>query len=179
MLKDVATAPDGTMWAVGWIVGHGGVTVPLVERWNGTAWARVAAPGHGQLSGVAIEGDSRPIAVGWRETDAGDEIVTLRERTAAGRPLPGDGDPGRLTAVAAAQSTVAVGLRDDDSGLPTAIAMSYQDGWQPIDLGATPLAPGGAQMLGVTGEGGDFLGVGIQGIETGFGSMLATGACGT
>jgi hypothetical protein len=179
VLKDVVTAPDGTMWAVGWIVGHGGVTVPLVERWNGTAWARVAAPGHGQLSGVAIEADSRPIAVGWRETDAGDEIVTLRETDGRWTTLAGDGDPGRLTAVAAAQSTVAVGLRDDDSGLPTAIAMSYQHGWQPINLGATPLAPGGAQLLGVTGEGGDFLGVGIQGIETGFGSVLATGACGT
>jgi len=179
VLNDIAALPDNTMWAVGWVVGRNGSTVPLIERWTGTRWARSAAPGRGLLSGVAVQADRRLIAVGWREAPAGEEIVTLGGSDGRWTPVPGDGDPGRLSAVAAGQSTVAVGLRDDDSGLPTAIAMSYQGGWQPIDIGAPPVAPGGAQLLGVTGEGGDFLAVGIQGIETGFGSMFITGACGS
>jgi hypothetical protein len=178
VLKDVAFAPGGTLWAVGWVVGHGGVTIPLVERWDGSAWTRVPAPGQGQLSGVAIVADRWPMAVGWRSTRAGDEIVSLgAPGSGVWRTLHGDGAPGRLTAIASGQGMVAVGLRDDGTGLPTPLAVSYQDGWQPMDLGATSVAPGGGQLLGLTGEAGDFLGVGIAGTDTGFGSLFVTGAC--
>jgi hypothetical protein len=178
VLKDVEGAPDGTIWAVGWAVGRGGKTAPLIERWDGAAWSIVRAPGDGLLSGVAIGPGGDPIAVGWRSHDGEDRIVTLGLEGGSWVRLAGDGDPGRLAAIAAGQAVVAVGLRNDATGLPMPLAASYRGGWQPIETGATPAVPGGGQLLGVTGEAGAFLGVGVQGLETGFGSLVVTGACG-
>jgi hypothetical protein len=177
VLKDIAFAPGGTIWAVGWIVGRHGKTDPLVERWDGARWSVERTPKDGLLSGVAVGPGGDPIAVGW-SSNGEDTIVTLGLHEGSWASLAGDGDPGRLTAIASGQATVAVGLRDDGTGLPAPLAVSYRDGWQPIDLGTTPAAPGGGQLLGVTGEAGDFLGVGLHGLETGFGSLLVAGACG-
>jgi hypothetical protein len=177
VLKDVAVAPDGTIWAVGWVVGRDGTTDPLIERWNGSSWSVQRVPKDGLLSGVAIGPDGDPIAVGWRSRGP-DWIVSLGLVEGRWVRLLGDGDPGRLTAIAAGQGTVAVGLREDSTGLPTPLALLHRDGWEPIATGATVAAPGGGQLLGATGEAGAFLAVGSQGLETGFGSLLVSGACG-
>jgi hypothetical protein len=177
VLKDVVAEPDGSIWAVGWTVGNDGKTDPLIERWDGTVWSDVAAPTDGLLSGVAIAPDGRPIAVGWRSHEQ-DTIVTLGLTADAWTAMPGDGDPGRLTAIVAGHGIVAVGLRRDDTGVPAPLAVDYSDGWQPIDTSTQPAVPGGAQLLGVTGAAGAFVAVGDQGSETGFGSLLVSGGCG-
>jgi hypothetical protein len=178
VLKDVAFAPDGTVWAAGWVVGRDGKTTPLIERWDGSSWSVERVPGEGQLSGIATQPDGSPLAVGWRAGSGGDHIVTVGRRGGSWVRLPGDGDPGRLTAIVIGQATVAAGLRFDDAGLPAPLLVAYADGWRPIDVGAAASAPAGGQLLAVTGEAGGFLAVGLQGADTGFTSLVVAGRCG-
>jgi hypothetical protein len=53
-------------------------------------------------------------------------------------------------------------------------------GWVPLEV-AGEAAPetGGDQLLGVTGEAGSFLAVGIRDATDAFASLVATGACRT
>jgi hypothetical protein len=177
VLKDVAFGSDGAGWAVGWAVGEGGVATPVIERWDGSRWSLERAAGGGVLTGVAMAPDGAPVAVGWREADDGDRIVSLRLVRGAWAPIAGDGDPGRLTAIASGTAVVASGLRDGADGLPVPVAFVYRHGWQPIDLGVVPAAPGGGQLLGVTADGADVAAVGLQAAESGFASLLVTGTC--
>ncbi len=179
VLKDVAVAPDGSVYAVGWTVRTGGKTVPLVERFDGHAWKVEPADGIGQLSGVAILPLGTPLAVGWRSSDAGDAIVTMRPTSEGtwNEVAEATGDPGRLTAVVSGEATVAVGLRFVD-GIPTPLVLRYDGGWVPVDVsGETAPETGGDQLLGVTGELGDFRAVGIRDEVDAFGSLTAAGTC--
>ena len=89
----------------------------------------------------------------------------------------GTGDPGRLAAVAAGEVVVAVGTRFDDTGVPQALVVRWNEGWTPISLGVPSLEPGGDQLLAITGELGSFLAVGIRDTTDGFGSLAVDGTC--
>src|SRR5262249_37181563 len=52
VLSGVAVAPDGSIYAVGWRVLTGGKTVPLVERFDHSAWSVQHITGTGLLSAV-------------------------------------------------------------------------------------------------------------------------------
>ena len=113
VLKDVAVAPDGSVYAVGLDRATAAErTEPLVERYDGRAWSVEHADGLGQLSAVAIQPDGSPLAVGWQTTADGDRILTMRDTGASWNAVPeATGDPGRLSAIAVGEATVAVGLR--------------------------------------------------------------------
>ena len=178
VLKDVAVAPDGSVYAVGWTVLTGGKTEPLVERYDGRAWSVEHADGLGQLSAVAIQPGSSPLAVGWQTTADGDRILTMRDTGASWNAVPeATGDPGRLSAIAVGEATVAVGLRFVD-GIPQPLVVRLDGGWVPVDVtGETAPETGGDQLLGVTGELGDFRAVGIRDEVDAFGSLAAAGTC--
>jgi hypothetical protein len=178
VLSGVAVAPDGSVYAVGWRVLDGGRTVPLVERSDGGAWSVQRTTGVGLLSAVAIEPDGSPLAVGWRSGDAGDEIVTMRATGATWGPVPAaTGDPGRLQAIAVGEATVGVGFRSSD-GIPQPLVVRLDGGWTPVDVtGETAPQPGGDQLLGVTGELGDYRAVGIRDEVDAFGSFSVAGTC--
>jgi hypothetical protein len=178
VLKDVAAAPDGSIYAAGWTVLPGGVTRPLVERWDGARWSRESADGDGLLSGVGILPDGSPLAVGWRQTADGDRILTMQRRGFGWTPLaPATGQPGRLSSVAVGESTVAVGTRFDD-GVPAPIVLRLRGRWSPVDVtGGSAPGTGGDQLLGITGEPGSFLAVGIRDETDTFASLAVGGEC--
>ena len=156
----------------------GGKTEPLVERYDGRAWSVEHADGLGQLSAVAIQPDGSPLAVGWQTTADGDRILTMRDTGASWNAVPeATGDPGRLSAIAVGEATVAVGLRFVD-GIPQPLVVRLDGGWVPVDVtGETAPETGGDQLLGVTGELGDFRAVGIRDEVDAFGSLAAAGTC--
>lgn len=177
VLKDIAFAPGGILYAVGWRVLHGGVTEPLILRGVGGAWFVDDVPGEGLLSGIAIQPDGKPVAVGWVPRSGGDRMLTLEDRS-SWRPVPGTGEePGRLTAVTSGEATVAVGMRFAD-GVPVPIVVRLAKGWVPVEVSGEP-APetGGDQLLGVTGEPGSFLAVGIRDATDAFASLAVSGDC--
>jgi hypothetical protein len=178
VLKDAATAPDGSVYAVGWTVLTGGKTVPLVERFDGHEWKVEPIDGIGQLSGVAIQPDGSPLAVGWQTTDAGDHILTMRDTGTGWNVVrAATGDPGRLAAIAVGEATVGVGLRFVD-GVPEPLVARLDGGWVPVDVsGETAPETGGDQLLGVTGELGNFRAVGIRDEVDAFASLAAAGTC--
>jgi hypothetical protein len=178
VLKDIAVAPNGVAYAVGWTVHTGGKTQPLVERLDGTGWSVAHTTGTGLLSGVAIQPDGTPLAVGWQQTDEGDKILTVEPHGNTWKPVAdATGDPGRLASIAVGEATVAVGLTFVD-GIPQPLVVRYDAGWTPIDVRGE-LAPetGGDQLLGVTGELGAFRAVGIRDATDAFTSLSAAGTC--
>jgi hypothetical protein len=178
VLKDVAVAPNGVAYAVGWTVRAGGKTLPLIERLDGTGWSVMRATGTGLLSGVAIQSDGTPLAVGWQQTDDGDRILTMEPRGDTWEPVAGaTGDPGRLASIAVGEATVGVGLTFAD-GIPQPLVARYDGGWTPIDVtGDRAPETGGDQLLGVTGELGAFRAVGIRDETDAFASLGAAGTC--
>jgi hypothetical protein len=179
VLKDVTPAPDGRLYAVGWRVLPGGRTVPLVMATVGERWVDQEVPGGGLLSGVAVEPSGRPIAVGWRPTPDGDRTIALQRVGSGWRPVRGSGEEsGRLTAVTSGGATVAVGTRFDDGVPVPTVERLTEHGWEPVEVGGEQ-APesGGDQLLGVTGEAGSFLAVGIRDATEAFASLVATGEC--
>ena len=136
------------------------------------------ATGPGLLSGVALQPDGTPLAVGWETTGDGDHIITMQPSgTTWNLVSSASGDPGRLTAIAVGEATVAVGLRFND-GIPQPLVARFDRGWTPIDVTGEP-APetGGDQLLGVTGELGAFRAVGIRDEVDAFASLSAAGTC--
>jgi hypothetical protein len=178
VLKGVAVATDGSVYGVGWSVLPGGKTVPLVERFANGRWSVEHATGPGLLNAVAIQPDGTPLGVGWSPSDDGDHILTMQ---AAGHKwntvASATGDPGRLTAIAVGEATVAVGMTFND-GIPQPLVVRLDGGWTPIDVSGEPASePGGDQLLGVTGELGDFRAVGIRDETDAFASLSAAGTC--
>ncbi len=179
VLKDAAVAPDGSVYAVGWTVLTGGKMIPLVERLEGTGWSVEHSTGTGLLSAVAIQPDGTPLAVGWQPTDDGDRVLTMQPDGHTWTSVAGaSGDPGRLQAIAIGEATIAAGLRFS-GGIPQPlVARLASGGWTPIDVtGETAPETGGDQLLGVTGELGDFRAVGIRDEVDAFASLTAAGTC--
>jgi hypothetical protein len=177
VLKDVTFGPGGILYAVGWRVLRGGATEPLILRGVGGTWIIDDVPARGLLSGIAIQPNGRPIAVGWVPTASGDRMIAIEARPSWRRVPATGGEPGRLTAVTSGEATVAVGARLAD-GVPVPIVMRLSDGWIPVDV-AGDAAPetGGDQLLGITGELGSYLAVGIRDATEAFASLAVTGDC--
>jgi hypothetical protein len=177
VLKDVAVAPDGSVYAVGWRVLSGGTTKPLILRGTDAGWSVEPAEGSGLLSGVAIMPGGSPLAVGWRPLADGDRLLTMGPGRVWSAVRQGSAPPGRLTAVEVGESTVAVGTRFDD-GVPTPIVMRLGASWSPIDvMGEAAPETGGDQLLGITGEPGSFLAVGVRDGSDAFASLAVGGEC--
>jgi hypothetical protein len=177
VLKDVAVAPDGSVDAVGWRVLPGGTTKPYAARLTGSGWVGEAPAEKGLLSGVTIMPDGTPFAVGWRPSEGGDRTLAMRFGASWSVDAHTSGDPGRLTSVASGESTVAVGMRFVD-GVPTPMVLDLHSGWSPVAVTGEP-APetGGDQLLGVTGEPGSFLAVGVRDATDAFASLAVGGRC--
>ena len=70
-----------------------------------------------------------------------------------------------------------MGLRFVD-GIPQPLVMRLDGGWVPVDVtGEAAPETGGDQLLGVTGELGDFRAVGIRDEVDAFASLAAAGIC--
>ena len=74
-LTAVSTAPGGAVWAVGFTCPFclGSQVQPLILRWDGIAWARVASPsppGADFLNGVSAGPGGTAWAVGYTCTSA-------------------------------------------------------------------------------------------------------------
>ena len=179
VLNGVAVALDGSVYAVGWSVLTGGKTVPLVERFDNGAWSVERTTGSGLLNAVAIQPDGTPLAVGWTPTDDDDHVLTMERAGHTWKTLASaSGDQGRLAAIAVGEATVAVGMTFNH-GIPQPLVARLDRGaWTPIDVsGEAAPEPGGDQLLGVTGELGDFRAVGIRDETEAFASLSAAGTC--
>jgi len=82
-LRGVAAGPAGTAWAVGCTTcaTASGFNGPLIEGWNGKAWAQMPTPGLGApggiLAGVAAVSATSAWAVGGTESGVGtSEVIT-------------------------------------------------------------------------------------------------------
>jgi hypothetical protein len=110
-LYSVAASSPRDVWAVGEIdiQSAGASTRPLIEHWNGTAWALVPSPAihsAGTLMGVSASAPDSAWAVGGRAGGAGlTEHWNGRSWTVA--PSPDLAGPGELHAVAAASASSA------------------------------------------------------------------------
>jgi hypothetical protein len=70
----VAAVAADSVWAVGQSAGIGAVGSPLIEHWNGTAWAPVSSPvipGGGALSAVSASSAGNAWAVGKSSRGSG------------------------------------------------------------------------------------------------------------
>jgi hypothetical protein len=181
VLKDVARAPNGVLYAAGWRVLPGGDTIPLVMRTIGDRWSDEGLEGSGLLSGIAVQPDGRPIAVGWRVGPLGDRAIAFRRGGWSWRRVHDTGDaPFRLTAVASGDVTVAVGTRFVD-GVPQPVVVPLTgEGSIPLEVtGEAAPETGGDQLLGITGDGGSILAVGIRDATDAFASLVVAGDCAT
>jgi hypothetical protein len=80
--------------------------------------------------------------------------------------------------VTSGEATVAVGARfEDDVPVPTVMRLSER-GWVPLEVsGEAAPETGGDQLLGVTGEAGSFIAIGIRDATDAFASLVVTGSC--
>lgn len=125
------------VWAVGWTKSSG-VRVPLVLRWNGTRWRRIAVPiDHGELTAVDVQGNGDVWAVGVAGTPMTSPLVLHRDDTGwhdETPPTPPDTNWEILTGVAArsAQDVWVVGRVSDDVGVRTVASHLHGDTWTTI-----------------------------------------------
>lgn len=186
VLRDVAAAPDGSLWAVGWSVHHAGATRPLVERYDGTSWTVERVAGEGLLSGIAVAADGNATAVGW---SGGSSDPSTAAPIAWGwdgsrwTELSAPASAGRLIAVAAmGGGVVAVGTTNDGTGVPQPLILRGRDGvWTPIQPAVDPTVPaaepGGDTLWSVTATADAFTAVGTRDTAEAFSSLIADGSC--
>ncbi len=183
VLKDIAAAADGTLWAVGWSVHDGGVTVPLIERWNGSAWVVEPTAGSGLLSGVAVDAEGVATAVGWDDSMTPARPIAFASSGGVWAALTPPAPSGRLTSVlASVGAVIAVGTVSGDTGIPQPLLVrGIGSTWSTIpptenpSLG--PVDPGGDVLNGVAGTADAFLAVGTRDTAEPFGSLVVSGGC--
>ena len=69
IMEAVAVSPSGDVWAVGNMLHKQGLQFPIIERWDGAVWARIAPPDFpngGLLHGVAVTESGDVWVVGGR-----------------------------------------------------------------------------------------------------------------
>jgi len=98
LLLDVAAAPDGSAWAVGYTSNgsdNGTGLSTVILRWNGTAWMRVPSPSPGptsHLSSVTVISADSAWAIGVTTNSSGNEIPLILRwngTTWTRQPTPG------------------------------------------------------------------------------------------
>jgi len=100
-LIDMATAPDGSAWAVGY-TGNGSENGldTVILRWNGTAWTRVPSPSPGSnatLASVTVISADSAWAAGTTTTSSGEGIPLILRwngTTWTRQPTPGQVEGG-------------------------------------------------------------------------------------
>jgi hypothetical protein len=127
-LRGVATGPAGSAWAVGCTTcaTASGFNAPLIEGWNGKAWAQTPTPGLGApggiLAGVAAISATSAWAVGGTASGVGasEVITTLIARWNGTKwtrvPSPTPGGRAGLSGVAAVSATSAWAVGESGTG---------------------------------------------------------------
>jgi hypothetical protein len=116
VLTAVSASPGGNVWAVGWFSITNSQDQPLILRWNGRRWARVASPvGVGNvLSAVTAVSSADAWAAGFGLNKAGVDTALIlhwngRAWARAASPAPGFGSVVSGLAAASAGSVWATG----------------------------------------------------------------------
>ncbi len=180
-LRAVSIDRGDDAWAVGWRVDGTGVYRTLVERWNGSRWARVAFPatyGDAILSGVLATGGDVWV-VGWSWTGDVDHpiVARLHGSTWESMSLPGaDGDRTRPLSIAAVKGgLVLVGQAADEQGILRPVGFRWGGSrWGQIPVDAPTSGNGGfAGVTGLRGKG--WLSVGSASSGGGYQPLVGRG----
>ena len=186
VLQGVAADSASDVWAVGAQTSRAGVTQPLIEHWNGSAWSVATLPSvgslGGELTGVAAIAPGDVWAVGYTYMAGGQSAPSTQQPLAlhwngsqwqsAAVPSPSTGSFEPLNAVTAI-ATNDVWAVGSDSGANTSL-IEHFDGkvWKVV---TAPTAVNGGALTGVAAAAsGDVWAVG-----TGSGTVRQSGGgCG-
>ncbi|HEX6798026.1 MAG TPA: hypothetical protein VF116_09980, partial [Ktedonobacterales bacterium] len=185
VLQGVAADSASDVWAAGAQTSAAGVTQPLVEHWNGSAWSVATLPGvdalGGELTGVAAIAPGDVWVVGYSYTAGGQSAPSTQQPLVlhwngsqwqpAAVPSPSTGSFEPLTAVTAV-ATNDVWAVGSDSGANTSL-IEHWDGkaWKIV---TAPTAVNGGALTGIAAaSSGDVWAVG-----TGPGPVRQGGGCG-
>lgn len=157
---DVSCASAGSCIAVGSSI-QGGLTVPLVETWNGANWSIVPTPNppaaqYSSLTGVSCVGAGWCMAVG--RTDSGGSTRQLVEHwngsgwSLQAPPSPPSSDESGFSSVACVSQAFceAVGSYNNDQGTFTGTAFAERWDGSSWTLQSTP-PPSGGVFSGLAG----------------------------
>jgi hypothetical protein len=152
--------------AVGSVTGRAGITVPLIERWNGSRWsiqptpsAAVAQFGRvSYLAGVSCASTRACVAVGHSGNSVGTTGVTIAEHWDGRRwrlvhtPGQARSKVGFLSGVSCASSIActAVGYSAARSGIATTLAERWDGSRWALQPTPTPLTTASVQLTGVS-----------------------------
>ena len=161
-LNGVSCASASACTAVGQYVTGTGATVPLAERWNGTAWAVQSAPSPSGatasfLDGVSCSSASACTAVGYSRTSAG-VTVPLAERwdgtawTVQPTPSPSGVTASYLFGVSctSASACTATGFSVTSAGVSAALAERWDGTTWTIQPTPSPSGATASQLYGVS-----------------------------
>lgn len=99
-LTGVAAAGADDIWAVGW-TSHGGVTLPLLEHWNGHLWTRTSVAGvnssEAVLADITAGGPAQIWSVGYRRVGTATRPLVMRWTGGAWSVVPGPVTPDPMT----------------------------------------------------------------------------------
>lgn len=165
-LFGVSCATARVCTAVGSSTDGHGVTMPLVERWDGSSWRIELTPGlsgphHGPFSylgGVSCATSTTCAAVGYDGNSQGTAGASLTERWGGRRwtVQPTPGLPGAkvsfLSSVSCEATTdcVATGFLINHAGFGVTLAERWDGGSWAIQPTRTPVGASYAQLLGVS-----------------------------
>jgi hypothetical protein len=166
LLFDVSCVSPRACTAVGSFTKRSAMTVPLVERWNGTSWSIQSTPNPSQatggrasyLGGVACASRTTCTAVGFSGNSAGTSGVTLTERwSGAGwsiqrTPHPADAEASFLSAVSCVspRSCTAVGYFTNRASVGVTLAERWNGTDWAIQRTPTPTGAAAVQLVGVS-----------------------------
>jgi hypothetical protein len=167
------------VWAVGWTK-RSGVRIPLVLRWNGSRWWRIAVPvDHGELTAVDVQGNGDVWAVGIGGTPMTSPLVLHRDDTGwhdATPPIPPNTIWERLNGVAArsTEDVWVVGQVADDVGVRTVASHLEGDTWTTI-AGPDPSPDSMIYTDVATGAGAHLVAVGYTPTSSDWGAVVQHG----
>jgi hypothetical protein len=157
VLDGVSCTGESACTAVGSYKGWGGIYHPLVERWNGSAWALQSAPDPAEGSaknamlGVSCAGASFCVAVGEA---AGKPVAEIWNGSAWSRSvapsIPSGAKGATLTAVSCGSTQVCMAVGDSYEGAGTEKALAESWIGSRWVTRATPAPPGTKGFVDLT-----------------------------
>ena len=113
------------------------VTRPLVERWNGISWTKLAVPapagsGEAFLRSVSCTSTTFCVAVGrWRDTSNGDHTLTERWNGTAWSIMatPNTGGPTGLNQVSCTSATMCMAVGSQTKGIGDGLVKTLTERW--------------------------------------------------
>jgi hypothetical protein len=152
--------------AVGSVTARSGITVPLVERWNGSRWSIEPTPTRAvarrarvsYLAGVSCSSTRACVAVGHAGNSVGTSGSTLAERWVGGRwrlartPARAGARVSFLSGVSCTSSVActAVGYTTTRSGIALTLAERWDGTRWALQQTPTPLTTASVQLTGVS-----------------------------